>query len=289
MVFDFSIWNFAYKRNSMNNSDTTKRPTTKLMKGILSVKEKQVLSPHYTRVILEGDDISNFEWAQVGDNNKIIVPKDKNTPIHLPEKGLGAAGEEKPVVRTYTLRDLDLNEGEMVVDFVTHGKNGLASKWAIEAEKGDQLGVLMKEKGKVLFESADFYVFVGDHTALPVISVMLEQLPADAMGKVIIEVYDEADVLQLQKPAGVELIWAFNDEPGKTSALPHQVAQLEFPEDKSRFVFVAAEYAASKFIVNMLRDNFNLKRNEFRSTSYWKYGQDEEDSRATRSEAAHRG
>ena len=259
-----------------------------MMKGILTVKEKIQLTPHYIRVVLEGDNLANFSIAQIGDNNKIILPKDKNSPIVLPEKGLAGSGE-KPIVRTYTLRALDLEKGEMTIDFVAHGDEGLASKWALQAEVGDELGVLMKDKGKQLIQPADYVVFIGDHTALPVISVMLEQLPSNAKGKAIIEVFSEEDVLDLTKPDGVELVWVFNDEPGKTSALPHQVAQLEFPKDQSRFVFSATEYAASKFIVNMLRDNFNLISNEFRTTSYWKYGQDEEDSRQTRSEAAHRG
>ena len=273
----------------MKPNDNKPKGGMNLMKGVLTVKDKTYLTPHYIRVVLEGDAISNYANAQVGDNNKIILPKEQKGNVVLPEKGLGGAGDEKPIVRTYTLRALDLEKGEMTLDFVAHGEEGPASRWAIHAEKGDQLGVMMKDKGKQLVKPADYSVFIGDHTALPVISVMLEQLPADAEGKAILEVYSEADVLALKKPENVEIVWVFNDEPGKSSALPHQVAQLEFPEGKSRFVFSAVEYAASKLIVQMLREYYHLERPEWRSSSYWKYGQTEEASKESRSEIAHRG
>ncbi len=45
---------------------------------------------------------------------------------------------------------------------------------------------------------ADWYLFAGDHTALPAISAMLEQLPATAKGLAFIEVPDAGKSQRLE-------------------------------------------------------------------------------------------
>ncbi|MBL3657647.1 siderophore-interacting protein [Fulvivirga sediminis] len=266
--------------------DNNGKEQAAVMKGILAVKEKIYLTPHYIRIILSGEDIQKYELAQVGDNNKIILPKDGK--VTLPELG-GKGDSSKGLIRTYTLRSLDLEKGEMAVDFVAHGDSGPASKWAAEAQPGDELGVLMKQKNKKLFPLADWYCITGDHTALPVISVMLESLPADAQGKAVIEVHSEADKLDLKKPDNMEVVWTYNEAPGEHTTLVPYFNELEIPQDGSRFIFAAAEYNVVKEIQEILRTADNLQRSEWQSYSYWKYGQAEDDSAKKRSEVAHRG
>ena len=47
--------------------------------------------------------------------------------------------EQRPVMRTYTLRALRREQNQMDVEFVLHGVNGPASAWATHAEPGDAL------------------------------------------------------------------------------------------------------------------------------------------------------
>lgn len=255
-----------------------------IMKAVLTVKEKTYLSPHYIRVILEGEGIHEFANANVGDNNKIIIPQ--NGMVQLPSRG--ERGSERPLMRTYTLRALDLAKQEMAVDFVAHGDNGPASRWAIHAETGDQLGVAMKVKSRPLFQPADWYLLAGDHTALPVISVILEQLPADAKGKIFLEVHNAEDVLELTKPEGVELQWIFNAEPGKVQTLPEAIRNTLLA-DGSKFIYVAAEYSSANEIQQYLRNHDGLDRSEWQTYSYWKYGQSEDSSSEERRGSMHRG
>ena len=244
------------------------RERPQIMRAILTVKEKIQLTPHYIRIVLEGPDMAVFAAARVGDNNKIMV---------------GGS------MRTYTCRSLDLEKGLMVIDFVSHGDNGPASRWAINAVPGDPLEVFMKVKEKQLFLPADWYLLTGDHTALPVISVMLESLPATAQGKAILEVYSQEDILDLKKPDGVEIEWVFNNEPGKKSALTSYFNHPDLPAQLSKFVFVAAEHAAVNEIQHLLRNITSLQRQEWQAYAYWKFGQAEETSSEERRGSAHRG
>ncbi|GLB48759.1 siderophore-interacting protein [Neptunitalea lumnitzerae] len=252
---------------------TTEKETIKpqLMKAVLTVKEKQVLTPHYIRIILEGEDLGIYAQANEGDNNKILIPLDKSAKLTLPD-GPVKGGDAKLAMRTYTMRSLDLEKGEMAIDFVMHGETGPASTWAIHAEKGDELGVLMKVKTKPLFQSAAYYFIMGDHTALPVISVMLEKLPKDASGDVLIEVYSEDDVLDLVKPANVNVKWVCNNAPGDTSMLLPEFKRYDITKETDKFVFAAAEFNVIKEIQEVLRADDTLERKNWYAFSYWKHG-----------------
>lgn len=260
----------------MMENNKSERP--KFMRAILTVKEKIYLTPHYIRVILQGEDISLFAAARVGDNNKIIIPQE-NSPLILPDFAQGSSGGKgegtRPLMRTYTMRSLDLEKNLMAIDFVGHGENGPASKWATHAEPGDKLGVLMKVKEKALFLPADWYLLAGDHTALPVISVILESLPYDAKGKAILEVYSSDDMLELKKPENVEVIWKFNSQPGKISTLTEYFRNMSLPYAGKKFIFAAAESVAINEIQQILRNTAGLQREEWQAYSYWKYGQSE--------------
>ncbi len=268
----------------MSENKNSERP--KLMRAVLTVKEKIFLTPHYIRVILEGDEVAVFSAARIGDNNKIIIPGE-NIPFTLPDleqvRNLAKGDGPRPLIRTYTMRDIDLENKLMTIDFVAHGEDGPASGWAIHAEAGDQLGVLMKVKEKALFLPADWYLLAGDHTALPVISVILESLPDNAKGKAILEVYSADDILELKKPENVEIIWEFNDHPGETSALTDHFKNLVLPDTGSKFIFAAAESVAINEIQHILRNSEHLQRQEWQAYSYWKYGQPEDASSESKS------
>lgn len=271
----------------MNNNGPRQRP--QLMQAILHVQEKILLTPHYIRIILTGKDVGLFAAAGVGDNNKIIVPLDKHRPIELPEfgRGRGLSAGPNAVVRTYTLRNLDLEKGSMTIDFVSHGDTGPASAWAIHAEPGDSLGVLMKVKDKALFQPADWYFLAGDHTALPVISAILERIPKHARGKALIKVSGPEDILSLEKPEGIELQWIFGSQPADGSPLVEAFQQLELPADRSKFIFIAAEHRATSEIQEMLRRRNDLQRHEWQAYSYWKQGQTEDHSAEERVRTMH--
>ncbi len=252
----------------------------------VSVTRKEFITPHYIRVYLTGD-VDQFEHTTVGDNNKILVPPVGLNEIHFPgyddkeRKWIHPPKEVAPSVRTYTHRGLDLERKELIIDFVNHGETGPASRWALHAKPGDKLGVMMRTEPKELYPEADWYLLVGDATAIPVLGAILESLPATAKGVCIIEVPEEADEQVLKTNADIEFTWLHNKTPENGSALAETVRSVSLQEG-SKFGYVAAEFSTVKDIRMYLRKELNWAQNELYAYSYWKAGVAEDKSQPDR-------
>lgn len=233
---------------------------SEIIKNELVVKEKVFLTPHYIRIILNGDALEQYRNLKPGANNKILVP----------------IADGSLVRRTYTCRALDFEKMEMHIDFVAHGETGPASKWALHAEPGQKLTVMMRQKTKDLIRKAEWYLLAGDHSALPVIAAHLEVMGPEAEGVVFIEVYDEEDILELKKPEGIEVNWIFNAKPGESEKLTELVKGIKIPGSKDIFVFAAAENKVFAGINSYLKHELNLEKDHYNTFSYWKLGEAEE-------------
>jgi len=240
------------------------KPT--VVRGTLSVKQKIYLTPHYIRIILEGEDLKLFSGVSVGANNKIFIPsKESGQPM---------------VRRTYTLRALDLKAGEMFVDFVAHGDEGPASGWAMKAQPGDILEVAMKDRSKALFPAAAaWFLLAGDHTALPVISVILETLPATAEGIAIIHVTAQEDILSINTSSRVKISWIIGDQ--HEDLLSVAVRSIPLPSTENKFVFAAAETNTISNLRNYFKEA-GITKEQLSAYAYWKFGNSEDNSEMER-------
>lgn len=258
-----------------------------IMRSIFTVTRKEYITPHYIRVFLTGEDVALVALTTVGANNKILVPPSGVKEVFLPKENAitgvleEPAPELKPFMRTYTHRGIDMERKEIWIDFVVHGDEGPASAWAIRAEKGDTLGVMMKLFKKELYPERNWYLLVGDATALPVLGAILETLPDTARGTAIIEVYGKEDEQDLTAPPNMEIIWLHNPNPQQGSGLATAARQVALPEN-SRFAFVAGEFSTVKELRTYFRKENNWTKEELYAFSYWKSGVAEDKSAADR-------
>ncbi len=141
----------------------------------------------------------------------------------------------------------------------------------------------MRTEPKELYPEADWYLFVGDATAIPVISAILESLPSSAKGVCIIEVPEKADEQVLQTDAAIDFIWLHNQTPEKGSTLAEVVRGVVLPET-SKFAYVAAEFSTVKAVRYYLRKKMRWEQKELYAYSYWKAGVAEDKSKPDRQE-----
>lgn len=261
-----------------------------IQRKVFTLKNREYITPRFIRLTLGGNDVSVFKNTTIGVNNKIFLAPEGCDKVYLPEFDMEKMAwkpmdeEIKPYVRTYTHRGIDLEKNELYIDFVGHGDEGPASNFAINAELGTELGVAMGCDPSELFPIVDWYYLIGDATAIPVLSAILESIPSTSQAKVVIEVETEEDIQNLHSPASFDIEWVINPTPGQNSAVAAKVIDYVnttvLPE--SRFAYLASEFSTVKELRNFFRKEKNWTKEELYAYSYWKYGKAESASEADR-------
>ncbi|MER7609648.1 siderophore-interacting protein [Nocardioides sp. NPDC127503] len=229
------------------------------------------LSAGMTRVHFRSEDLSAFEGS---------VCTDRFVRLEIP------VGDGSTVCRTYTALDPSVAEGTLAVDFVHHGDEGVAGRWAATAGPGDVLTVRGPGGTYAPDPAADWHLLVGDESGLPAIRAALAALPADAVGYAVIEVPSTEHLQRVEAPAGVEVRWL-----DATVAPPLEVVVRELPWLLGRvhaFVHGEAEVTMQRIRPYLLRDR-GMPRGDVSISGYWRRGNTEESFRTwKRSQAAER-
>ncbi|WP_308418573.1 siderophore-interacting protein [Chitinimonas arctica] len=119
----------------------------------------------------------------------------------------------------------------------------------------------------------DWYLLLGDETALPAIARCLEQLPAGKQAIVLIEVADASAELDLSSAATLNLQWLHRQHGDETglSRLADAVAQLSLPTGEG-YAWAAGESAAIQAVRKQLVGTHGMDKSRIRAASYWKQG-----------------
>ncbi|ABF44430.1 siderophore-interacting protein [Deinococcus geothermalis] len=242
---------------------SSSRPTRPAPR-LLHVRAKAQLTPNLLRLTLAGD-LHDFGS---GHTFKLLIVPRGTSALPLPDAA------PRPVVRTFTVRTLDRAAGELTVDMVLHG--GFAAQWAWQAEPGDPVGVV-GPLGAPLPRTAGPYLIAGDHCALPAIARILEELPHDATGNVLIEVPGPADELPLIRPPGLRLRWLHRTGTADDETLLQDAvrALTPLPQTPTSFVWIACESASVKALRAYLREELGWPPQQMQLAGYWKRGVDE--------------
>ena len=186
------------------------------------------LSPTFVRVELGGPALADFgvDGPRYDQRIKLVLPDPATGTLASTEGAdeswfstwLEQPAAERGHLRTYTIRDVR-GSGEqttLVVDMVLHLEGDLVgpgSRWASTAAPGDRIAVIAPRRGfpygGIEFAPApgSDLLLVGDETAVPAVCTVLEQLPPDARGTAFLEVPVAADVQDVRRPAGVDVVW----------------------------------------------------------------------------------
>jgi NADPH-dependent ferric siderophore reductase len=248
------------------------------------------LSPHLRRVTFVAPRIADAVTAGPDQRIKVLLSPPDGGELRLPAgdnwyaEWCALPAEERFIMRTYTVRALRPEVGELDIEFVLHGVNGPASAWVSEATVGAEIGLILpfavdttSTKG-LLMSGVDYVppatslsrVLVADETALPALAGILEQLPADVQATVFVEVPDIRDIRALPSPGRVDVTWIPHTD-GPTSLLEAlKAATLPFDLD---YAWVAGESAMIKQVRRHLVNVVGLPKPAISFQGYWKRGE----------------
>jgi NADPH-dependent ferric siderophore reductase len=205
------------------------------------VRRTRRLSPSFVRITFTGEDLHEFADNGFDQRIKLVLPLPGRGLADLPTgSGWYAEWRQLPEgrrnpVRTYTARAVRPDQREVDVEMVLHGDTGPASRFAAGARPGDEIALLGPDRlfpgrhGGVEFTPPAGHtgpvLVAGDETALPAVAGILERMPEDASGEVVLEVPCAEDVLPLEVPPGFTVTWLVRGHRPHGSGLVAEVQQ----------------------------------------------------------------
>lgn len=221
----------------------------------LTVREVGRVTPGMIRVVLAGDDLADFVSAGFDDHIKLFFPGDD--------------GAER---RDYTPRAFDTAAGTLTVDFVLHDA-GPATRWAAAARPGDDLEIGGPRGSVVVSDSFDWWLLVGDETALPAIGRRVEEAAPGSRVTTVVAVTGPAEEQRFRTPADHRALWVHRPASNAADPAPLLAAleSLDWPEGEG-FVWIAAEATVARALRAHVLDVRGHPRQWLRASGYWQQG-----------------
>lgn len=253
------------------------------------------LGHSFLRVTFGGAGLAGFRSGGWDQSLSLFLPPAHREHTVLPSTDeatwfgawRGMPDEERPVMRSYTVREQrTAPDGavEVDIDFVLHGDSSPASAWAGRAVTGRRIlaiGPAVAENKSVRFQppagTTDALVMYADETALPAAAAVLERLAAGTPVKAFFEVPHERDRLELATSADADITWVVRTEgPGRAERVVEAVRAAELPTGQAPYAWLAGEAGTVRAVRRHLVQERSLDRRAVRFTGYWRLGASEE-------------
>lgn len=212
------------------------------------LKRKQTLSPHMMRVTLAGPMVTDMATWAPDQRVKLFFPAEDGSPARLAhDDGWYARYRamplaQRPAMRTYTIRHLRAEQGEVDIDFVLHGETGPASRWAIRAVPGASIQITAPDRHFSAQDAGGFewkppqtlkqLLLVADGTALPAALGILDELAALAeppVTQAFFEIDSQDDALPVPDWPGLSVEWLIRDHADAGSLMVEAVRRANLP------------------------------------------------------------
>ena len=240
------------------------------------VRSTTALTPSLTRVTLAGPGVEDFLSTGIGDEYVRVFfphgddPADVSLPVPAGDWWETPEGAPEAPMRTYTIRAVRPEAGELDIDFVLH-EAGVAGPWAARAEPGHVLG--LNSPTGLYSPPADitWQVLVADLTGLPAAARIAAEAPSGVRTRVLLEVPHEDDRMPFEVGADVEVTWLIGGNGRGPSALGQLVRGIvddRLPLDEG-YVWVAGETVALRDVRKYLRKELALPPTRFKVVGYW--------------------
>lgn len=219
----------------------------------LTVAAKEFLTPRMLRVHFRSEELEGFDSPSPDDHIKVFFP--------------AAEGEEAK--RDFTPRAWDASIGAFTIDFALH-EHGPAAAWARSAKEGDTLAIGGPRGSTVVPDDFDWYLLIGDASAIPSFSRRLHELRADVpvFAYILVTAWEEKQVLETK--AASQEHWLLHGDSSSHDAetVRIELDKLEFPAGDG-FVWIAGETAFSREIYNYMIEKRGHSEQWIKAAAYW--------------------
>jgi len=223
----------------------------------LSVASVERLTPRMQRIVFTSPEMHDFISAGPDDHVKLFFSGEDGGP---------------PRMRDYTPRLFDTLTGSLTIDFALH-EAGPATAWALAAQVGDTLDIGGPRGSTVVADDFDWYLLVGDETALPAMGRRVEELrpgvPVTTFA--IVEQAQERQAFQTQ--AQLRSHWiAREGQPLDDAALLRFALDEYVLPPGDGFVWIAAEAHTARVLRGYMMNTRGHPKAWIKASGYWSRG-----------------
>jgi len=226
----------------------------------LTVVSVERITPKMARISFTSPDLSDFDSAAHDDHVKLFLPvKVAESPGDLCK-------------RDYTPRQFDPVRRHLVIDFALH-ETGPATSWAMQAAPGDVLEIGGPKGSKIVPDDFDWYLFIGDETALPAIGRRIEELRLKVPVTTFIVIDDECEMQAFVTHADWSPHWLGRDlnGPDDAATILDALELFQAPPGDG-FVWIAAEAHIVRTVRRYILDVRRHPSAWVKASGYWVRG-----------------
>jgi NADPH-dependent ferric siderophore reductase len=238
--------------------------------GLVEVVNVSSPFPGLRSVEFKGDHLETFPAQCPAAHIKLFFdPNPEATPdLSFSEHGID------PIKRTYSVRHFDPKTRRLTVEFVVHSAPGAASDWARQARPGQRIGIAGPMMLDILSRTPRWNLFVGDLSALPMVSALVEALPQTAEACVLLEL-PTSDRVRFAAACKASVVQSVGE---RGFGLPSLVGQVTWPKQRDSIrVCVAAESTPTVSIRRYLQHEVALAKDCMYTVPFWKFAMAEDD------------
>ncbi|MBA4696213.1 MAG: siderophore-interacting protein [Legionella sp.] len=243
---------------------------------MLTVARTRWVTPYLLSIVLTGEELEGFTSLSFNDHVKLFFPEPGQSKPRLPHfnpnGSLNTSGLGNTAIRDFTPRNYNKDKNELEIQFFIHaddvGEHGPAARWAINAKPGDLIGVGGPKGSLIIPAELEWFLMLGDETALPAISRRLEELPATAVVTVMVETACIQAPVHFKTQAKLNTHWVDKN----SHTLFQSFSEWALPKGDG-FIWAAGEFSSLKPIYNQLVQANTLDKSRFKISSYWKKGE----------------
>jgi NADPH-dependent ferric siderophore reductase len=223
----------------------------------LTVASIETLGGHMRRLVFTSPELHDFVSAAADDHIKLFFT---------------AAGGET-VMRDFTPRRFDTAQGTLTIDFALHDA-GPATQWAAAAQIGDTLAIGGPRGSTVVPDDFDWYLFIGDESALPAIGRRVEDLRAGVPVITLGVVNGASDEQSWATHAAWTGHWVHRagTPAGDADLLLGALRDVTLPAGEG-YVWIAAETGVARALRAHVLDTLGHPREWTKAAGYWTSGQ----------------
>lgn len=242
-----------------------------LVTGIREVTSRMV------RVTLAGESIRTFESTGPDEHFKLILPRagdplpvfDLDGNVYAQWRAL--PDTVRPILRTYTVRSLRRDDGELDVEFALHSGGTPAMRWLDGLRVGDPCAIYGTRSEFDPPPGTRHVLLLADDAGTPALARILASLPDSMRADAVIQTCDADDVHLLEHGPRARVIWTHpvDDTVGGLGGLIRALHRLETPTEPW-YAWAAGAAERLPALRAALRRLPGHHRDRFELVGYWR-------------------